>query len=45
MRNRINPTYVVAIIVLAIILGVEWCFLIGALSNYNTTQSGGASTS
>lgn len=45
MRDKTTSTYIVAIIVLAIALGVEWCFLISALSNYNTTQSGGAPTS
>lgn len=45
MRNRTTPTYIITIVVLAIVLGVEWCFLISALSNYNTTQSGGAPTS
>ena len=45
MRNRTTPTYIITIVVLAIVLGVEWYFLISALSNYNTTQSGGAPTS
>ncbi len=45
MRDKTTSTCVVAIIVLAIVLGAEWCFLISALSNYNTTQSGGAPTS
>lgn len=45
MRDKTTSTCVVVIIVLAIVLGAEWCFLISALSNYNTTQNGGAPTS
>jgi len=45
MRDKTTSACVVTIIVLAIALGVEWCFLISALSNYNTTQSSGAPTS
>ena len=45
MRDKTTSTCVVAIVVLAIVLGAEWCFLISALSNYNTTQNGGAPTS
>ena len=39
MRNKTTSTCVVAIIVLAIILGVEWGFLIGALSGGNNAQN------
>ncbi|MBQ9684674.1 hypothetical protein IJV57_04360 [Candidatus Saccharibacteria bacterium] len=45
MKDKTTSTCVVAIVVLAIVLGAEWCFLISALSNYNTMQSGGAPTS
>ena len=39
MRNKTTSTCVVAIIILAIVLGVEWGFLIGALSNGNNAQN------
>ncbi len=39
MKNKTTSTCVVAIIVLAIILGVEWGFLIGTLSSSNDAQN------
>ena len=39
MKDKTTSTCVVAIIVLAIVLGAEWCFLINALSSSNNTQS------
>ena len=42
MRNRTTSSCVVAIAVLVIILGVEWGFLISALSSDNNTQSNSA---
>ncbi len=39
MRNKTTSTCVVTIIVLAVILGVEWGFLIGALSSGNNAQN------
>ena len=39
MRNKTTSTCVAAIIVLAVILGVEWGFLIGALSSGNNAQN------
>ena len=44
MRDKTTSTCVVAIIILAIVLGVEWCFLIGVLSSDNA-QSSNTSTS
>lgn len=44
MRDKTTSACVVAIIVLAIALGVEWCFLIGTLSSDNA-QSNNTSTS
>ena len=39
MKNKTTSTCVVAIAVLAVILGAEWFFLISALSSNNNTQS------
>ena len=39
MKNKTTSTCVVAIVVLAVILGVEWGFLIGALSSGNNAQN------
>ena len=45
MKNKTTSTCVVAIIVLAVILGVEWGFLIGALSSGNNAQNGNGQSS
>ncbi len=45
MRNRTTSTCVVTIAVLIVILGVEWGFLISALSDNNNTQSNGGQSS
>ena len=39
MKNKTTSTCVVTIIILAVILGVEWGFLIGALSSGNNAQN------
>ena len=44
MRDKTTSTCVVAIIILAIVLGVEWCFLIGALSSDNVQSSNTSTT-
>lgn len=39
MKNKTNLTYIIPIVVLTAALGIEWCFMIGAINNNNNTQS------
>ena len=45
MKNKTTSTCVVAIAVLAVILGVEWFFLISTLSGSNNTQNNSGQSS